>query len=365
MLGLASLGCGQAEIGTEYGERKGFQPTSVNGTAVFGEMFQRAGHNVFSWRLLSPRLRERADAIVWFPDDFDPPKDEVRKWLDEWLAAKPGRTLIYVGRDFDAAPWYYQKVAPLAPADQQSELRSRGRRAQRAFDARRGKLPASKDADWFTLRGDAKPRTVRTLQGDPEWTASVDAKKLEIRLHSRLEPSPDADVVLESEDDALISVLPIGQGQLILVANGSFLLNGPLVNHQHRKLAGTLVSQVGPPPKTVVFLESNPGGPTIADKDPKLAFPSPMEVFHVWPANWILLQLLIVGVLFCFFRYPLFGRPREPEPDRPSDFGKHIDALGMLLAKTADRRYAMSRLIHYQQTVRSESAPRDERKIAN
>ena len=124
------------------------------------------------------------------------------------------------------------------------------------------------------------------------------------------------------------------------MVNGSLVLNGPLVNHEHRKLAGMLVGQVGPPRKTVVFLESGPGGPPIANKDPRLTFPGPMEIFHVWPANWILLHLLVLGVLLCFFRYPLFGRPREPKPEATSDFGKHIDALASLLSRTGDLTYA-------------------------
>ena len=30
------------------------------------------------------------------------------------LQAKPDRTLIYVGRDFDAAPWYWRRVLLVA-----------------------------------------------------------------------------------------------------------------------------------------------------------------------------------------------------------------------------------------------------------
>ncbi len=100
----------------------------------------------------------------------------------------------------------------------------------------------------------------------------------------------------------------------------------------------------------MVFLESGPGGPPIANKDPRLTFPGPMEIFHVWPANWILLHLLVLGVLLCFFRYPLFGRPREPKPEATSDFGKHIDALASLLSRTGDLTYATARVALYQQT---------------
>ena len=51
-----------------------------------------------------------------------------------------------------------------------------------------------------------------------------------------------------------------GDGQVIVVTNGSFLLNLPLVNHEHRKLAGHLIRECVPGTK-VAFLESGPGGP--------------------------------------------------------------------------------------------------------
>ena len=50
--------------------------------------------------------------IAWSgsPDDFQPPSPDVAVWFESWLATRPHRTLIYVGRDFDAAPWYWRKM---------------------------------------------------------------------------------------------------------------------------------------------------------------------------------------------------------------------------------------------------------------
>jgi len=118
---LATGGCVD-EIDAVYGQRAGSAWTSVNGTSVLGKMFERAGHTVFSWRMLSPRLRRRADCIVWFPDDFHPPKEQACQWLEGWLREEPGRTLVYVGRDFDAAAWYWETIQPNAPAEQKQEI---------------------------------------------------------------------------------------------------------------------------------------------------------------------------------------------------------------------------------------------------
>jgi hypothetical protein len=346
---LLAAGC-EEDLNSIYGQRQGLGSGSVNGTAVWAEMFEKAGHTVVSMRLLSPRLRKRAEAIVWAPDDFDTPSDEVREWLQRWLSEGSGRTLIYVGRDFDAAPWYWEKAAPKAPAALQTEFACRRQSAQGVYDFQRGTTTPVKSCPWFTIDRSNKSHGVQGLQGDARWTAPIDASKLDIRLHGRIIPPPDAEVLLKSKNDVLVSSRPVGNGRLIVVANGSMVLNGPLVNHEHRKLAGMLVCQVGPPRKTVVFLESGSGGPSIVNKDPRLTFPGPMEIFHVWPANWILLHLLVLGVLFCFFRYPLFGRPLEPKPEPTSDFGKHVDALASLLAKTGDVSYATTRIALYQQT---------------
>jgi len=317
-------------------------------------MFQQAGHKVYSWSSLSPRLWERADCIVWFPDDFQPPSEEVCDWLESWLWDKPGRTLIYVGRDYDAAWHYWQKVEPLAPADQQAEIRGRKSSARADFLLARRETPKSEDCGWFTVKGKYRPRKVRTLEGRAEWLEGIDPTKLEIELSGRMLPSSDAEVVLSSQRDMLVSIEPWDESQSIVVANGSFLLNIPLVNHEHRKLASKLIDAVGEPGQTVVFLESDAGGPPIREKDPTVSLPSGLEIFNVWPTNWILLHLAVAGILFCFSRWPIFGRASEPQPRPPSDFARHVEALGELLERTGDADFAAARIAHCRETLRPE-----------
>jgi hypothetical protein len=383
------------DIDTAYGQREGpGAAKSVNGTAVLGEMFEKTGHRVYSWRALSPRLRDRADCIVWFPDDFRPPRERVRLWLEDWLRHGKDRTLIYVGRDFDAAPWYWEHILADATPEQKSLLQDRFETAQAVYAAERRLMPKSEDCEWFTVESSPaerkanwlerlakkatfdlhpKPRQVKSLEGDPAWLDGVDAAKTDISLLSRITPPEDADVLLRSGEDVLVSRQQFGNGRLIVVANGSFLLNVPLVNHEHRKLAGKLIDAIGPPGKTVVFLESRasrlptrarvgPPGfgygkhadrddeePPIRENDPAASTPTGLEIFGVWPTNWILLHLAAVGVIFCFSRWPIFGRPRTPETPSRSDFGRHVDALAELLKRTRDRVYAMDRIVNYRQ----------------
>jgi hypothetical protein len=349
-----AAGCGREEIDDYYGLRAG---KSVNGTGVLARMFEKAGHQVRSADRLSPRLAERADCIVWFPDDFRPPKAEVRDWLEKWLDGRPGRTLVYVGRDFDAARWYWEKIAPEVPPDERDAHQRRLAAARTSFDLRRMGLPRKEHSSWFDI--DRKPahRTVQKLSGDAEWLAGIDPAKLSIELESRLTPARDAEVLLASKGETLVSRQWIGEGQMIVVANGSFLLNLPLVNHEHRKLAAKLIDVVTAEDQegqVVVFLESHAGGPPISGEDEDVPNVSDaLEIFNVWPTNWILMHLAVVGLLLCFWRFPIFGLPRPDDPPHLSDFGKHLDAVGELLKQSGDEDYARERIRQYLQKTTS------------
>ncbi len=351
---LLLAGCSR-DIETIYGQREGSEAsTSVNGTAVLADMFTLAGHRVSSWQMLSPRLQQKADCIVWFPNDFEPPSKEVCQWLEDWLSEKPDRTLIYVGRDFNAAPWYWEHVLPDAPPEQRELIRQRLTDAKDSNNRARKNDIKTKRIDWFTLDRTRPSKKVKSLQGDPSWLEDIDASHVDIELNDRLQPSDNAEVLLRSGDDMLVSRELWNDSRLIVVTNGSFLLNLPLVNHEHRKLAGKLIAEIGEPAKNVVFLESYPGGPPIRGKDPEASMPTGLEMFNIWPTNWILMHLAMIGVLFCFMRWPIFGRPRPSEPIGASDFGRHVEALALLLKRSGDRNFARSKMLQYRKKSEQE-----------
>ena len=388
---VCALGC-REDLQTVYGQRNGPGATkSVNGTAVLAEMFEKAGHRVSSWSSLSPRL-DQADCLVWFPNDFQPPSSEVINWLERWLRAKPERTVIYVGRDFDAAPWYWRKMEPIAPAGQREAVADLRAEAERAFQSARQPQHPTAACRWFTLHYGQPARAASNVSGDIEWLNNLDPSQGEIELNSRMSSRMDMEPLLECSEGLLVGRRDIGKSQLLLVCNGSFLLNATLVNHEHRKLAGKVVETIGPGGRDVVFLESGqiaidqPSGPSPADEpmsnpfdttqdddrtrqrdaasdsssngppirrsDPAPDTPNGLELLLVWPTNWILLHFVLIGVLFCFWKLPIFGLPRPEDRTGSADFGRHVDAVAALLQDTADRRYALSRVKHYQQIVK-------------
>jgi len=353
---LALCGC-EEQLETEHGIRTATsRGISVNGTSVLANMFEQAGHDVYTRRALTPTLGERASTIVWAPDSFAKPSDKVIDWLDNWLADDPDRTLIYVGRDFDAAPHYWDAVIPGAPAAKAPELRRRLNEAKLERAANRGK-PDGEHCEWFQLDYSGSRRDVQSLSGP--WATGVDPTKTQIELEGLLKPHPldGAETLLESQGDPLAWRIPSlhGGGQLIVVNNGSFVLNYPLINKEHRKLAAQLVASVDPDGR-VVFIESDGDGPPI-NEDPANKIPSALAMFTVWPINVLLLHLAALGVVLCVCWWPIFGRPKSPPRSDVSDFGRHVDALGEMLELTGDHSYATMRVLQYQQSQRGEAAP--------
>ena len=355
-----------------YGRQRGIVGAkSVNGTAVLAELFRQRDIRVSTWKRLSPRLR-RADVVVWIPNDFSPPTDEHCRWFEEWieLDSERPKTLIYVGRDFDARVAYWNQMVSQAPADQVSEVLRRRARAMSDQDAERLGLPAETSGPWFTVHRSLLPRKVDRFEGP--WSTEFNTADADVRLASRFRfggDSNDSDLRVETllavpaagEDPAepLVTRLKyaplIGDdSQILVVTNGSFLLNLPLVNHEHRKLAAKLIDQCGQP-EDVVFLESESGGPPIIAKEPELKPPGAMQMMSVWPLSAIITHVIAVGILLCFALYPIFGHPRSLVAAPRSDFSKHIDSLGKLLAKTEDIGFANTKIQYYQHRVRRES----------
>lgn len=417
------VGCGgksSTELPTEYGRRQSPRGAgSVNGTGVLADMFEERGHNVKTWHRLSPRIRS-SQVIVWAPDSMHPPSDEAVRFLEAWLAEDDGRTLVYIGRDYDAAIKYWESVLPDAPPEQTSAIESRLKSSRRLLNSMRKSVSGVSER-WFTMDKSESPRPIRRMAG--QWAvelqredASFDPAKADIDIQTQLRPpgsAPNPSVleytpVLVSGNNVLVSRVTFGDdyqplpappeaddagdssnedddefgygygygyrpsdSQIIVVSNGSFLLNLPLVNHQHRLLAGKLIDecefQSG---MSIAFLESGRAGVPVHEQEPKPH--SYIELLRTWPVNVILLHALGLGLLFCFVFFPIFGRPIERTLKRmekgvpiyvsigsqttgDSDFGKHIEALGEMMQRTGEVQYAQARIRHYQQNVKRDS----------
>jgi len=367
MLAVVLTGCRVPQIDRTYGKRRGAEgEASVNGTAVLARMFELAGHEVRTRSYLSPRADD-FDVIVWFPDDFQPPGEEPQEFLEEWLYRGRGRTLIYVGRDYDAAIVYWESVLTNAPPEQSVEILRRLAQARAEHAQARAVMPQAAECRWFQVRRAGTPvgtgrrgETPATLQGPGADAGPFRSSTLVggvATLEPRKEPVLDVfDERLDAETWLSTDGVPLvwriaspawSEGQIIVVHNGSFLLNLPLVEHEHRTLAGKLIEACGSARQKVMFLESEAPGVTVFEEEPGTKYPTGFEAFTVWPLNAILLHFIVLGMIILACRWTVFGRPRELPRPPVSDFGRHIEALGELLARTQDHAYAESRLAEY------------------
>lgn len=363
ILALLQVGCQGESLPTTYGRRRGaIAEKSVNGTTVLSEMFEAEGWETASWRRLSPKLYE-ADVIVWIPDSFSPPSDEQVQWLRDWMDSDYGvKTLVYVGRGYDAAPEYWRRVLPKAPAEDADWMREEQKQAEYELDSDLNDVVQPVESPWFEIEKRAQPLDVDAFDPTSVWAAGVDASQVDITLRTKLQPPPtineeDLEVLLATDKGELIAYDLYSQDDnVVVVVDGSFLLNLPLVNPEHRKLAGHLIDtcMIDRPGK-VVFLEQTPLRLEIFDTEPTVEQPSGFTMLTIWPLGFLLLHLIMIGAVICFVAFPIFGRAKRLKNLGLSDFGKHIHALGELLAATGNRNYALERLKHYEEHVRRET----------
>ena len=347
----------ESNVETRYGRRR--EGKSVNGSGVLAGVFERAGHQVISRTTLNPAM-ERAQTIVWIPDDFAPPTTLQSEFLEKWLSSRAGRTVIYVGRDFDAGPEYWEQIEPRVERILLQETRRRWAQAQAAYDYERDGVADKAEAQWFTTQRSVAQGQAGALAGP--WTEGLELEKTGIVVGHNLLPDSSGEryrveQLLSVDEKPFVTRLRAPEwpgSQVILISNGSFLLNFPLVNSEHRKLAGRLVSQCQQ--GLCVFLETGPGGPRIDNRESREPGLTGFEVLTVWPISPIVIHLVALGLLACFLMFPIFGNPRTLAEEDASDFGEHVQALGDLLYRVNDKTHARRQINAYRKMMYGESA---------
>ncbi|HOP76577.1 MAG TPA: hypothetical protein PLD05_03760 [Thermogutta sp.] len=344
------------EVDVTYGTMGWLGRKSINGTWVLAEMVRRSGHSVSRSTHLSPMLKEQADCLIWFAADPNVPHESVVTWLEDWLKAKPGRTLIYVGRHFEATSLYWKKLLERFP-DQYDPVRQKEIARRQALEEQFLQLISNVEGQcaWFSFK--PLPDVVRpkSLEMHPQWRVPVNPQDLEIELRSQMIPAQDAEVLIRSEKHVLVARLPRGSSQILLVNNGSFLLNMMLVNREHRKLARRLVQAIDESgtsgPKRVCFLELRPGYQVVTGPTEE---PSPYRFLTVYPLNVIVLHLFLLAVLFALARFPRLGPGYEPDLVLRTSFDAHLAAMARWLRRTRDYQFVQEVISQWERI----SAPR-------
>jgi hypothetical protein len=352
LLLTVAAGCSE-QVDKRYGVVYG---KSVNGIGSFLSLLREDGRRADVSLSLNPRLFEDAEALIIFERGFDRLDNETLKWLDDWLYAGRGRNLVLVLRDMDEEIALWENVLEGFDA---LESGYREKVEARLEDARSRLLQQTADdvgtADpwyereaWYSLDADAAPAirradSVTIADAWPE-APNLEQGKLDLRFRRRLAPLDRGERLVTAGDDVLIARIRVKDSNLWLVANGSFLLNYGLVNREHRKLALALAGSLGDGARVTLVTSA-----TVTEGE---ADRGPFAVLAVTPINWIAPHVLALALVFALYRFPIFGRPTEKVTREAYHFGRHVEALGLMLSESRDLDYARERIKTYHQHAR-------------
>ncbi|MDR1492002.1 MAG: DUF4129 domain-containing protein [Planctomycetaceae bacterium] len=212
---------------------------------------------------------------------------------------------------------------------------------------------------WFTIGLRKQSYAASAISGDSRWTDGIDAAKLHLTYLEDWTLGDDVAPLLivdgqtaksfgvEPEQvagQAAVSRKKVGKSQAIFVSNAGFLLNYPLVNREHRKLAGRLIAQFGAKKRIFVYVGSQDVN---FERNEDFNEESPhvlLTLLHIYPLSIILCHVIALCAAFCFYKWPILGRPKKLPELQVADFGKHIDAYAKLLAEAKDDFYVLDQL---------------------
>ena len=385
VIGVLATGCRTRSLvpSTGYGRISGSgYADSLNGTRAFRNLLVDSGFAVKKIDKLTPRL-DRFQHAVWFVADRRAPTEEAVERWEQWLREGYDRTLIVVGRDFDADVLYWQDLLGqtsdpvarefyryrLALAKSRQDLE----RTRPVYDFSGPSIaptpapsaaPAGAPAlqcDWYHLETTSEFRG-RHFRGPVGEVVNMD----QTAIYCREWLAPNA-TAYDFQPMLLVDGIPFmyslsrpewDGGRVVVIANGSFLLNYSLTNPEHRALAQLLIDD-SMMWEDVAFLESD-AEVTIREND--------YEMHNQWawianpPLRYIVPHLLFWGVIFSFVIFPIFGRPRRLPHKPTTRFRDHVEALGKLLKRTDSPDQARRWIEEYHHWARKdrpldESAP--------
>jgi len=309
-------------------------------------MLRNDGHEVRAAIRLTDELADWAEGIVRFAPYPGPPPREEADWYREWLAREPDRWVIYVVGDFDATAEYWREILAQLPstADPERRLEAEEERDRAAEWAEHRPPKAKESGDskvWFKVETAWNPpRVLKKLSGP--WATGIDASAAGLTTHEPLQKSGGRVLLMGDDQPFVLEKTVAGYGRLLVIANGSFLLNEPLVNSARRPLAESVVEWAGDDGRPIALVEGSfvMGGP----QGP----PSLWDlVKRLTALRWVAIQLSLAGLLAALARAPRLGRPK-PDPASDADQpAAHARALGALLARTGSAHEAHDLLDRY------------------
>ena len=369
-------GCGGDAIppvATKYG-KVNEQPLSINSTSLFAERLKELGYDVTVRNRISPKIDEFG-IVFWFPENIRCPSDEATKAIEEWMDKGGSKTLVYVGADYRADEDYYQAAQKRVSTETKAESQRLLSEAQLATQNRRNSWQANASwpdwsntkCDWFDIEVIKPPKHSNLLAG-PMADNAILSVAPELPVEVMMSPKQstakwEIESLLSVDGEDMVYRLAdnnsYSNNQIIVVQNGSFLVNFAAVDPNKQSLADQLVAEA-------TSLSEDEYGFGFGFSQQVLILESEYEIpvrntdfvnqnSWAWiaeePLCYIVPHALLLGVLYCFVYFPISGRPKRTPKKSTATFRNHINAIAKQLSKSSSKDYARRTIEQYQESI--------------
>ena len=368
-------GCGGDAIppvATKYG-KVNEQPLSINSTSLFAERLKELGYDVTVRNRISPKIDEFG-IVFWFPENIRCPSDEATKAIEEWMDKGGSKTLVYVGADYRADEDYYQAAQKRVSTETKAESQRLLSEAQLATQNRRNSWQdvfllgrGNTKCDWFDIEVIKPPKHSNLLAG-PMADNAILSVAPELPVEVMMSPKQstakwEVESLLTVDGEDMVYRLAdnnsYSNNQIIVVQNGSFLVNFAAVDPNKQSLADQLVAEA-------TSLNEDEYGFGFGFSQQVLILESEYEIpvrntdfvnqnSWAWiaeePLCYIVPHALLLGVLYCFVYFPISGRPKRTPKKSTATFRNHINAIAKQLSKSSSKDYARRTIEQYQESV--------------
>ncbi|MEC7447458.1 MAG: DUF4350 domain-containing protein, partial [Planctomycetota bacterium] len=346
---------GQDRLPVRYGQRGGQGRVSLNGTSAFARLLQEYDLDVQSASRLTPRI-DRYDVLFWFPDSDREDYAEEQERLETWLRSGTDRRLIIVGRHYDATIDYLTQIGQSQDSEQGLDYRRRLAEAVSVSHLESLKQQETYFDGWVEWTPGSRRRSSQL--GGP-WATGLENANLTTSRYPNIpsaedqksHPTRSYEVKLEADGEPFAVAIQDSLwngGEVIVVSNGSFILNYGLTDERNRQVVANMLDDLDFEDYFwgALFLESDEAGLPVMQRE-ESGQKTMWDWMTEWPFSFFIPHFLVLGILIYFVFYPIFGRPKNLALPSSTDFGQHVEALGELMEKTRDRAYAIQHINHY------------------
>lgn len=357
---------------------------SIHGFGALTQLLRQRGHQVARTKMLTRQI-ERYDLLIWTHLGPELPDDAALKILDTWMDR--GNTVVFVGYDYDASQAYWRSVYQESQgakreiarwAYRNEQLKSLSDRRWDPYDEvlstnrYRGYREGAENL-WMSAAGDSQPKTGYWQPADargpwqqvgPPRSTTFDlgaAGPAPVIVRSWLTPKSNDAHVLATIDHQGEKIPALWREKwssrasregrdLWVVSHPIFLCNFGIFQPENALLRDAFLDEIASS-KRVLFLETGPG-PILLSSVPDDRIDQSWAWMTKGPFPIFVLHAVLFAVVFCFARFPVFGRARRIEFEPRNDFGQHVAEVGRMLRLRQLESYARQKLEHYYQIVR-------------